>query len=197
MVLRCPPPTSDGRSTVRSNSNRTHRCVHSADTLLNKVSREYWIPSMSPSLHLSACRVCVGIATFAIAFSFSVQPVSAQQPGPVSKVAEKINPANWKLPSFRLPNFLVPQDEQSRIVQRKDGLVQDIKGTASRSWQRTKATFNPARLNPMNLFAGAAGPSNNGGEKKPGFFSSLLSPPVSQPTERVATVNEFLGQSRP
>lgn len=152
---------------------------------------------MSPSLNLSVCRVCAGIAAFAIALSVSGQPASAQEPGPVSKVAEKLNPVNWKLPTFRLPNFLVPQDEQSRIVQRKDGLVQDIKGTASRSWQRTKETFNPARLNPMNLFAGAAGPSNTTDEKKPGFFSSLLSPPESQPAERVATVNEFLGQSRP
>lgn len=152
---------------------------------------------MSPSLNLSAHRVCTGIIAFAIALTFSVQPVSAQAPGPVSTVAKKINPANWKLPSFRLPNFLVPQDEQSRIVQRKDGLVEDIKGTASRSWQRTKATFNPARLNPMNLFAGAAGAGNATDEKKPGFFSSLLSPPESRPSERVATVNEYLGQPRP
>ena len=139
----------------------------------------------------------MGIAAFAFALSFSVEPVSAQEPGPISKVAEKINPANWKLPTFRLPNFLVPQDEQNRIVQRKDGLVQDIKGTAARSWQRTKDTLNPSRLNPMNLFAGASSSSDHGGQKKPGFFSSLLSPPASQPTERVATVNEFLGQSRP
>lgn len=107
----------------------------------------------------------------------------------------KLNPMNWKVPSFRLPNFLVHNDDQERIVERKNGLVSDVKSTASRSWQRTKETFNPARLNPMNLFAGTSTDSTT--EKKPGFFSSLLSPAPAEPEERVATVNDWLGQERP
>lgn len=127
------------------------------------------------------------------------EPTVAQttQPSAASAVAEKINPMNWRMPSFRLPNFLVRDEEQERIVKRKNGLVTDIKDTASRSWQRTKETFNPARLNPMNLFAGPTPTQPGDGEKKPGFFSSLLSPAAPQPEERVATVNEWLGQERP
>jgi len=147
--------------------------------------------SVSQASPRPALLFVVALAVFLLA---PVGSVSAQQSGesPTSGIAQKINPANWKMPSFRLPNFLVRHDEQERIVERKDGLVSDIKGTASRSWQRTKKTFNPARLNPMNLFAGpTTGPDQ---EKKPGFFSSLLTPP--QPEERVATVNEWLGQDR-
>lgn len=127
---------------------------------------------------------------------------SAQEAkGPISGIAEKLNPMNWKMPSmkppgFRLPNFLVANEDQDRIVQRKNGLMDDMKGTASKSWQRTKEVFNPARLNPMNMFAGGA--NKPAGEKSPGFFSSLLGgQSTSQPEERVASVNEFLGQQRP
>lgn len=125
------------------------------------------------------------------------ESASAQQTagGEPSTFTEKINPMNWRVPSFRLPDFLVRHDEQERIVERKNGLVTDIKGTASRSWQRTKETFNPARLNPMNLFAGPAPQPQ--AEKKPGFFSSLLGPAKPEPEERIATVNEWLGQERP
>lgn len=125
---------------------------------------------------------------------------NAQQSGPrePTTTMQKMNPVNWKMPSFRLPNFMVPQDEQTRIVKRKDGLVTDVKDTASRSWKRTKEVFNPARYNPMNLFA--AGPEETQrptSEDKPGFFSSMFGPPHNEPVERVATVNEFLSQDRP
>jgi hypothetical protein len=118
---------------------------------------------------------------------------TAQKPAP--KGVQKLNPMNWRIPSFRLPNFMVAHDEQERIVERKNGLVTDVKSTASRSWTRTKQVFNPARLNPMNLFAGSATPDS--GEKKPGFFSSMFAAPPAEPEERVATVNEWLGQERP
>jgi len=154
---------------------------------------------MCPAISESIKRLCLISSVMIGLVAFSNDNVLAeQQPSMVSKVAEKVNPINWKMPSFRLPNFLVPNNEQDRIVQRKNTLVQDIKDTSSRSWQRTKQIFNPARLNPMNLLAGPdAGGSRADDPNKPGFFSSLLSPVPSEPTERVATVNEFLGQERP
>lgn len=155
---------------------------------------------MSRPTHLSLKRLCFGLISF-VAFTLVLgEPVAAQQqqPSAFSKVVQKANPANWKIPSFRLPNFLVPHDEQDRIVTRKNGLFQDVKDTTSRSWQRTKQTFNPARLNPMNLFAGPSGGTTTPNDAdKPGFFSSLLSAPAPEPAERVASVNEFLGQQRP
>ncbi|MEM6364310.1 MAG: hypothetical protein AAF745_07780, partial [Planctomycetota bacterium] len=115
----------------------------------------------------------------------------------------KMNPANWKMPkpSFRLPNFLVPQDDQNRIVERKSSLVTDVKTTASKSWQRTKELFNPARYNPMNLLTGGAGNSTTPKpNSSPGFFRSLFTPPPAAapaPESRVAGVNDFLSQERP
>ena len=144
-------------------------------------------------------RTCLLVSLVIGLVALSADTVSAQQePSMVSKVAQKMNPVNWKMPSFRLPNFLVPNNEQDRIVQRKNTLVQDIKDTGSRSWQRTKQIFNPARLNPMNLLAGPNEAQTAPADPdKPGFFSSLLSPKPAEPAERVATVNEFLGQERP
>lgn len=126
----------------------------------------------------------------------STGSIAAEQPGTAApSTASKLNPMNWKMPSFHMPEFLVPNNDQERIVQRKNTLVGDIKTTASKSWQRTKATFNPARLNPMNMFAGSA--PEPGQKEKPGFFRSLLSPSPAEPEARVATVNEFLNQDRP
>ncbi len=126
----------------------------------------------------------------------STGSLAAEQPGTSQpSAAAKLNPMNWKMPSFHMPEFLVPNNDQERIVKRKNTLVGDIKTTASKSWQRTKATFNPARLNPMNMFAGPT--KQPGRQEKPGFFSSLLSPSSPEPEERVATVNQFLNQDRP
>ncbi|MCM2370046.1 hypothetical protein [Aporhodopirellula aestuarii] len=136
---------------------------------------------------IAAILVALGISLI------NVGPASAQDSQPSG--FQKLNPMNWRMPSFRLPNFLVPNSDQERIVERKEGLVSDIKGTASRSWQRTKETFNPARLNPMNMFAGASDTAET--KKEPGFFSSLLSPAPREPEERVATVNDWLDQERP
>lgn len=98
---------------------------------------------------------------------------------------------NWKV-----PEFLVPNKDQDRIVERKNTLVGDIKTTASSSWQRTKTALNPARLNPMNLFA-SSDPAEPAKKKEPGFFSSMFSPSEPKPEDRVATVNQFLNQERP
>lgn len=159
------------------------------------------------SSSISSRRI-IGLLVIVIALAATIQPntASAQNaaPNPISNAASKLNPMNWKMPTFpktrlRLPNFLVPKTDQERIVQRKNGLMDDMKATTAASWKRTKEVLNPARLNPMNLLAG---PSKSPSEpKSPGFFSSLFgapaSPQASQPEERVATVNQFLSQQRP
>lgn len=117
--------------------------------------------------------------------------IAAEQPNTTQpSLATKLNPMNWKMPAF-----LVPNKDQDRIVERKNSLVGDVKSTASQSWQRTKTALNPARLNPMNLFASAE-PERPAKKKEPGFFSSMFSPSEPEPEERVATVNEFLNQDR-
>ncbi|WP_246113027.1 hypothetical protein [Allorhodopirellula solitaria] len=142
-------------------------------------------------------RILTSVAMLAGLTLANMGSLPAQEPDETAptSAAAKLNPANWSMPSFRLPDFLVRNDDQERIVERKNTLVGDIKTTASESWQRTKDTFNPARLNPMNLFAGDSNQSTD--EKKPGFFSTLLAPMTPEPEERVATVNEFLNQDRP
>ncbi|MEO9930663.1 hypothetical protein [Rhodopirellula bahusiensis] len=159
---------------------------------------------MSPfSRRLTVC-VCLFVGSQCMAAT----SVSAQgaEPGAFSKMAQTLNPANWKMPSmpktpsFRMPTFLVPNADQDRIVERKDGLMTDVKNTASASWQRTKETFNPARLNPMNMFAGAGTEKAPASESdSPGFFSSMFGAPkaATGPEERVANVNDFLDLQRP
>jgi len=141
------------------------------------------------------------IPVVAIAICLAVPPQAFGQdsssPGGMSSVVSKLNPLNWKMPKakLRLPNFLVPNKDQDRIVKRKDGLVSDVKKTASSSWQRTKEVFNPARWNPMQLFtAPEPRPSQ---PKSPGFFQGLFSPKASEPDEQIANVNDFLSQERP
>lgn len=153
-------------------------------------------------------RLTVCVCLFVGSQCLVAMPVCAQgaEPGAFSKMAQTLNPANWKMPSmpkapgFRMPGFLVPNADQERIVERKNGLMTDVKTTASKSWQRTKEAFNPARLNPMNMFAGAGtGPTPPAQSDSPGFFSSMFGAPkaATGPEERVANVNDFLGQQRP
>lgn len=124
--------------------------------------------------------------------------VSAEtgEPGMFSKIGHAMNPANWSMPKtgLRMPEFLVPQTDQNRIIEKKNSLVTDVKSSSSSAWKTTKETFNPSRLNPMNWTMPAAGEETD--EKKPGFFSSLF-PPKEEPVEHVAGVNDFLNQERP
>lgn len=159
---------------------------------------------MSPfSRRLTVC-VCLFVGSQCMAATSA----SAQgaEPGAFSKMAQTLNPANWKMPSmpkapaFRMPSFLVPNEDQDRIVERKNGLMTDVKTTASKSWQRTKETFNPARLNPMNMFAGTGTETKSTSQSdSPGFFSSMFGAPQAAPgpEERVANVNDFLDLERP
>ena len=164
--------------------------------------------------HLLACKFLI-VALFAGIVMCDAQRASAQsavapptsgaaeqQPGMMTRFVKTLNPVNWKVPGvgFRLPNFMVARQDQDRIIERKDGLMSDVRDTASRSWTRTKEVLNPARLNPMNMLAGPQDPAQTATPPKsesPGFFRSLFAPPASEPEERVAGVNDFLGLQRP
>lgn len=169
---------------------------------INDMRGAFWMPrlELAPWVH----RITVMVVLLAASQVCLSTNVSAQdaEPGVFTKAAQTLNPTNWKMPSapkFRLPAFLVPNEDQDRIVQRKDSLFTDVKTTASKSWQRTKETFNPARLNPMNMFAGNTTAPKTAEPESPGFFGSLFGAPkaASGPEERVANVNDFLGLDRP
>ena len=124
---------------------------------------------------------------------------------PISNLAGGLNPMNWKMPSFKMPAFksLLPgQKEKQRIVNKKDGLVNEVTQTASNSWRKTKEVLNPKRLIPTNMFAGNNNSKPAGtADQTPGFFSSLLNgpkqaAPSAEKEEQVATVSDFLGQPK-
>jgi len=146
--------------------------------------------------------VAVLLAAIIIHFSAHSE-AAAQSPTDsgmtIGQMASRLNPANWTMPKLRMPKMpsLLPgQEDRTRIVKKRDNLLTDVSDTAKRSWQRTKETLNPARLNPMNLFAGNSDtPASTNTPKKPGFFSSLFAPP--EPQERVASVSDWLKQERP
>ena len=148
------------------------------------------------------------VAACLLALSLAVgNPVCATAADPAANPAarpggSKLNPANWSMPrGFRLPSFLVPNDDQDRIVKRKTGLIDDVKSTSARTWQRTKTALNPARFNPMNLLSGGTSTPGPGGESKPGFFASLFGAgqlsAAEAPDSRIAGGAGFLNQERP
>ena len=105
-----------------------------------------------------------------------------------------LNPANWKMPSFQ--SLLPGAEEKTRIKKKKDGLFQELTQSVSGSWNRTKAVFNPQKLNPANFFtASAKTPSPKSSDAKPGFFRSLFTPGAK--SQETGTVNDFLAQPRP
>ena len=114
---------------------------------------------------------------------------------PFGQMVHRLNPANWKMPSFQ---GLLPQtQEKARIKKKKESLVDEVGKTASSSWNRTKETFNPQKLNPANFFPAAARtPAKSApAAKKPGFFQSWFSPSV--PQDEHDTMSGFLKQDRP
>jgi hypothetical protein len=147
-------------------------------------------------------------AFVALALCFACQSAQAQQatssdpqtPGsfgqtPVGRVVSGLNPMNWKMPKFG--QMLPTKEEKTRIKDRKDGLMAEVKQTATRSWTKTKDVLNPKRLLPSNMFGTAAQPQQTASTTKeqPGFFGSLFTP---QPEVRqVSSVNDFLSQERP
>jgi len=127
--------------------------------------------------------------------SFADQVV---QPSPFGQMISNLNPANWKMP--KMPSFrgLLPKaEEKKKIKKKKDGLVDEVSKTASRSWSRTKRALNPRKLNPANFFtASSRSPSKPAsGSKEPGFFRSLFAPYPPVATNK--TTNGFLSQPRP
>ena len=116
---------------------------------------------------------------------------------PVGRMMKGLNPANWKMPTMK--TFMPGQEDKDRIIQRKDGLMTDVKETAARSWTKTKQTLNPMRLIPTGLFSGGdqSATETSQGVEKAGFFGSLLGTPKSEVQQTSGTVDDFLRQNKP
>ena len=142
-----------------------------------------------------------------VASTFATAPVQADEYAPqtpVGRMMQGLNPANWKMPQFKMPTIksIMPgQEDKDRIIQRKNGLVDEVKGTAMRSWAKTKETLNPMRLIPSSFMGG----SNDGQQpvkQTGGFFSNLLgggSSNLAEPSavQPASGVNDFLNMSKP
>ncbi len=121
----------------------------------------------------------------------SIQP-SMTEPSTTGSFFSNLNPANWRMP--KINEILPGQDDRTRIRKKKDGLFTDVTDTATRTWDRTKKTFDPRRLNPMNLLPPKPATTND----SPGFFGSLFGAKPAEPQiTNTSTVNDFLRQSKP
>lgn len=128
------------------------------------------------------------------------------KPSPMAKVAERLNPLNWRLPKWKMPTFtppnfkrLLPMGEKQPTINKKkqDGLFSGVAKTASSGWNRTKQAFDARKLNPINYFpASAKTAQERQAKSKPGFFGSLWKGKETEQAES-PTVTEFLRQSRP
>ncbi|TWU44987.1 hypothetical protein Q31b_01580 [Novipirellula aureliae] len=133
-------------------------------------------------------------AALGVAFSIALccssveaqTPAETSAPASIGQFMSNLNPMNWKMPSFK--SMLPGQEDKTRIIKKKDGLVSDVKDTASKSWQKTKEIFDPSRLSPANLFV-AKEPATTE-TKTPGFFGSLFAP--QEEAEQIATATDFL-----
>ena len=148
--------------------------------------------------------VAIAIASLSLVMFTSLGNVSADTPEESSgfgKAASAMNPLNWKMPQLKMPNFksLLPSKaEQTEINEKKDGLFDQVGKTASNSWSKTKTALSPKNLNPARFFTASsksAVKTTPVKEKKPGFWSKLLSPwPEEEPEQ--TTVTDFLRQPR-
>ena len=141
--------------------------------------------------------LAVSLGTIATSQASADSPV---EPTPLSRMAQGLNPANWKMPKFNVPSFksiLPGQDDKQRIVKKKDNLVDDVSKTASNSWQKTKQALNPMNLAPSNLFGGGKPAAEQAEPQQPGFFSSLFMPASARTPSKPATANDFLKLSKP
>ena len=141
-------------------------------------------------------------AALLVAWIVGQSPAAADtlvEPSPMGRLVQGLNPANWTMPEWKMPNFqsLLPgQEEKTRIKKKKDGLFDEMSQTASNSWTKTKKMFDPQKLNPARMFpASARTPAKPSAPEKPGFFRSLFAP--EPPEKEVETVTDFLRQSRP
>lgn len=152
----------------------------------------------------TAMRTAIGAAALTLFLFADLTTASAQtevEPSPIGQMASGLNPMNWRMPQWKMPNFrqLLPgNDEKARIVKKKDGLFDEVGKTASNSWNKTKNALNPQNLNPVKFLPASArtpAPSPQQ-ESKPGFFRSLFAP-APPAKDDSATVTDFLSQSRP
>ncbi|MGI9473432.1 MAG: hypothetical protein ACR2NZ_17960 [Rubripirellula sp.] len=155
-------------------------------------------------MNKTAKHIAFGAAALAMVMFADLSKATADtvvEPSPAGQITSALNPANWKMPKFKMPSFkaLLPSnDEQTRIKKKKDGLFDEVGKSASNSWGKTKQALNPQNLNPAKFFpASARTPSTKEvkEESKPGFFRSLFSAPPKDESD--ATVTDFLRQSRP
>ncbi len=140
-------------------------------------------------------------AALLLAWTLNQTPASADEviePSPMSQLVSGLNPANWTMPQWKMPDFrsIMPgQEEKVRIKKKKDGLFTEVKTTASNSWTKTKQVLDPQKLNPARMFpASTRTPSRQTEPAKPGFFQSLFTP--APPVKKPSTVNEFLDGDR-
>ncbi|MGB0598954.1 MAG: hypothetical protein ACPGLY_19895 [Rubripirellula sp.] len=121
-------------------------------------------------------------------------------PSPVERLARGLNPVNWQMPKWKMPDLssLLPgNEEKARIKKKKDGFFGEVSNTASNSWNKTKAAFSPDKFSPMQIFpASSRTPSKTAVKPKRGFFESLFSPLPAR-EESNETVNQWLNQPRP
>ena len=155
-------------------------------------------------MNTTAIRITAGAAAlslFLMADLPNARAGTVVEPTAMQQIAHGLNPANWRMPQWKMPNFraLLPgNDEKARIKKKKDGLMDEVGATASNSWNKTKRALDPQKLNPVKyLPASSRTPAaKKKEESKPGFFRSLLSPqpPAPKPS---STVTDFLRQPRP
>jgi hypothetical protein len=115
-------------------------------------------------------------------------------------MVHNMNPANWTMPQWKMPNFrsiLPGQEEKTRVVKKKDGLLSETKAVATNSWNKTKEVMDPQKLNPARLFrpASSTTPSKSSEPEQPGFFSRLFTPAPEE--SKPKSPNEFLKGDRP
>ncbi|QDT08685.1 hypothetical protein [Planctomycetes bacterium K23_9] len=146
--------------------------------------------------------VALSLVLAAIATAPAANADEYQPQTPVGRMMQGLNPANWKMPG--LTTFMPAKEDKDRIIKRKDGLVSDVKETATRSWTKTKETLNPMRLLPTSLFGSTATPASTTADapagtpiQKAGFFSSLMGNSEKEVQQTSSSVDDFLRQNKP
>lgn len=145
---------------------------------------------------LAAISLTIPSTVTAQGFNAGDSTTTPTAPSAMGDFLRGLNPANWKMPSF---GALLPgEDEQDRIVEKKDSLFTEVRKSASNSWQRTKNAFAPiTKLNPVPaMMASDRKPVESPKAKKPGFFKSLFSLPKANDGP-ATTTTDFLRQDRP
>ena len=154
-------------------------------------------------MNVKALRILTAVVIVAAVVGSNADEVTADElikPSPTARLARGLNPANWQMPKWKMPDVrsIMPgQDEKARIKKKRDGFFDEVGKTASNSWSKTKAAFSPENFSPMRMFpASARTPSKPSTETKRSFWQSLFSPFPEEP-ESSGTINQWLDQQRP